>query len=136
MENIAQQTDLRAKFDSIIAEAEILYRHEKAVWNSTDLLMEDDELKSSYGGYVVRFSANHDTIIVTCVHRNQTQAIARYLFTADDLENPLSLELRTSSLTQEEKELLTLKTTLIKKVIKKLHFTGDLTRILFYSRTA
>ena len=41
----AQEEHFERVFDSIIQEADLLYRYEKAVWNSTDRLMADKKLK-------------------------------------------------------------------------------------------
>jgi len=61
----SQEDNLQAKLDSIIIEADLLYRYEKSAWNSIDLLMADKKLKNNFGGYVVSHSG--DTVFVTCV---------------------------------------------------------------------
>jgi hypothetical protein len=100
----SQNTELRSKLDSIINEANRLYHYEKTVWHSTDLLMEDPEMFTHYGGYVVNL--NDDTITVTFAHENNIDRIAVYRFTYDELEKPFEVEKETRALERVEKKLL------------------------------
>lgn len=102
-----QDENLQLKFDSIIAEADLLYSYEKAVWNSTDILMEDKKLKNNFGGYVVRHSG--DSIFVTYLHKNQKECIDRFIYTVADFNKPCRETIETSPLYDTEKELLEIK---------------------------
>ncbi len=104
----SQDNELQLKLDSILAEADLLYKHEKAVWNATDLLMADKKVKKKYGGYVV--SMTGDSVLVTFFNKDQNGSIARYTFTAADLIKPCIVSWEPSALTGPEKELLDIKT--------------------------
>lgn len=114
LELFSQKDTLQSKLDSIIIEAELLYRYEKSVWNSTDLLMADRNLKRNYGGYVVSHSG--DTVYVTYVDKAQKGGIARYTFTSKDLNKPLLTNLESTPLTLLEKELLDIKIRILNQI--------------------
>lgn len=110
----SQEENLEMKLDSIIAEADLMYKYEKAVWISTDLLMSDKKLKKNYGGYVVRHET--DSIFVTYLDKNQKESIARYVFVDPNFNKPCQISLETSSLTLLEKELLDTKLKMINQL--------------------
>lgn len=58
MISFAQNVDHHAKFDSIIAEATILYNFEKTIWQSSDLLKKKAEIQNNVGGYIVYQEGN------------------------------------------------------------------------------
>lgn len=103
----AQDENLQIKLDSIIAEADLIYRYEKSVWNSTDLLMADKQLKKNYGGYVVSHSG--DSIFVTYLDKDQKERIARYTYISPNLNKPSLVSVESLPLTVLEKELLDIK---------------------------
>lgn len=113
----SQDNNIQAIFDSIITEGELLYRYEKSVWNSTDLLMEDNKLKQQYGGYLV--SHLNDTILVTYIDKDQKGSIARYKYIADKFNQPHSLSLEYSPLDALEQELLDIKIKIINQLPDK-----------------
>lgn len=114
LEIFSQKENLQAKFDSIIVEADLLYRYEKSVWNSTDLLVKNQSLMNNYGGYVVSHSG--DNVFVTYVDKTQKKSIARFTFTSTDLNKPLTSNLKSSSLTNLEKELLDIKNRILNQL--------------------
>ncbi|HBL73016.1 MAG TPA: hypothetical protein DD409_09150 [Bacteroidales bacterium] len=103
----SQDNGMQAVFDSIIAEADLLYRNEKAVWNSTDLLLTDKTLKRNFGGYVVRHS--EDTVFVTYLDKSQEMSIARYAYFLMFFDFPIAVNKEKRPLTSLEKELKTMK---------------------------
>ncbi len=103
----AQEEVNQTKLDSILGEADLMYRYEKSVWNSTDLLMSDAKLKNNYGGYVVHHSK--DRLTVTYLDKNQKESIARYSYMFDNLNTPLIASIEPSQLTSIEKELFDIK---------------------------
>ncbi len=106
--NLFSQEELnQAKLDSILEEADLMYKYEKSVWNSTDLLMSNKKLKRNYGGYVVHHS--NDTLTVTYLDKRQKESIARYSYKFDNLNVPLMISIKTSQLTLLEKELFSIK---------------------------
>jgi hypothetical protein len=107
LKTFSQETNIQFKLDSIIKEADLLYSYEKTVWNSTDLLMVDKDLKSNYGGYIVQHS--NDSLIVSYIDINQTNCIARFYYAFSNLENPIKITKGLTSLTEPEQKLLNLK---------------------------
>lgn len=110
----SQEVDLQLKMDSIIQEADLLFRYERAVWVSTDLLMSDKKLKKKFGGYVVYHS--NDTTNVSMLDKNQTGVIARYEFVNPNFDSPSKTPIESSELTIIEHELIETKA----KVIEQL----------------
>jgi hypothetical protein len=110
----SQDESLQLKLDSIISEADLMYKYEKAVWNSTDLLMSNIRLKNKYGGYVVSHSG--DSIFVTYYGKNQKESIARYTYIATNLNKPLLVSMESSPLKISEKELLDIKIKMINQL--------------------
>lgn len=111
---LSQEKNLQLKLDSIIAEADIMYKYEKAVWNSTDLLMADKKLKKNYGGYVVRHSV--DSIFVSYLDKNQKESIARFIYISTNLNKPCHVRMESSNLSVAENELLDIKTTMLNQL--------------------
>lgn len=103
----SQEEINQAKLDSILEEADLMYKYEKSVWNSTDLLMSNKKLKKSYGGYIVHHS--NDTLTITYLDKNQKESIARYSYKFDNINKPLITSIETSQLTSMEKELFDIK---------------------------
>lgn len=103
----SQEKINQSKLDSILVEADLMYKYEKSVWNSTDLLMSNKKLKKKYGGYIVHHS--NDTLTVTYLDKTQKESIARYSYKFDNLNKPLITSIETSKLTTIEKELFDIK---------------------------
>ncbi|MHB9055642.1 MAG: hypothetical protein ACYC2P_05745 [Paludibacteraceae bacterium] len=99
----SQDENLQVKLDSILAEADLLYRYEKSVWISTDLLLTDKKLEANYGGYVV--SHSNDSVLVTYLNKKQDAVIARYTYVSADLSHPAKISTEISTMTMLEKEL-------------------------------
>lgn len=106
--NLFSQEEINlAKLDSILEEADLMYKYEKSVWNSTDLLMSNKKLKKNYGGYIVHHS--NDTLTVTYLDKNQKESIARYSYKFDNLSKFLITSIESPQLTSLEKELFDIK---------------------------
>lgn len=114
MNLFSQKDSIQVKLDSILVEADLMYKYEKSVWNSTDLLMTNKELKKNFGGYIVYHS--NDTLTVTYLDKSQKESIARYGYKFDDLDKTLFTKIETSQLTSLEKELFEIK----EKIVKQL----------------
>ncbi len=89
----------------------MLYNYEKAVWNSTDLLMTDKKLKRNYGGYVVYHSDY--TTSVAFINKNQKGRIAKYSFVNSDFNSPIETNFEVAKLNNSEQELLDIKVKMI-----------------------
>ena len=107
----SQADTLHAKLDSIIREADLMFRYEKSVWESTDLLMADKKAKDNYGGYVVSHSG--DSVFVTYLDKDQKESIARYTYLSGNFNNPLVASIQSSPLTVLEKELFDMKVKIV-----------------------
>ncbi|MAB47801.1 MAG: hypothetical protein CMC05_04135 [Flavobacteriaceae bacterium] len=105
--SFSQEKSEEVILDSIVKEADLLYKYEKVAWNSTDLLMSKRKLKKNYGGYVIYHS--NDTIHASFIDKSQEKRIARYSFTASDLEVPYNSNFELIELSESEKELLDIK---------------------------
>jgi len=104
---VAQNDNLQVKLDSILEEADLLYRYEKAAWHGSDLFMADAELREDYGGYVIYHSS--DTVYATFVDKSQKRHVARYSFTTNELEKPNATDTTKRPLSAIEKQLLDIK---------------------------
>lgn len=99
----SQEENIQVKLDSILTEADLVYQYEKSVWNSTDIVLSNRNLKKNLGGYIAHHS--NDTITVTYLDKNQKESIARYSYKFDDFKKPLMTAIGASELTSLEKEL-------------------------------
>lgn len=109
-----QDENLQFILDSIIVEADLMYRYEKSVWSSTDLLVTDKKLKKNYGGYLTSHSG--DSVLVTYLDKNQKKSIARYTYVSTNFNKPFLVSLESSPLTILEKELLDIRTKMIDQI--------------------
>lgn len=114
MKLFSQETNIQKKMDSILNEADRLYRHEKTVWNSTDLLMRNKKLKKNYGGYIV--SELGDTTLVTYLDKSQKKSLIRYRYLNNNPEKPISTAFENTALSRQEKELLDIKVGILGKL--------------------
>lgn len=101
------QENLQAKLDSILQEADLLYHYEKAAWNGTDLLMENDSLKSKYAGYIAYHIDNQ--YFITFFDKTLSNRIAKYSFTNINPDIPFMSDTQIIPLTDMERELLEMK---------------------------
>lgn len=108
------QDNLQVTLDSILQEAETLYRYEKVAWNATDIISADEELKSKYATYVV-YHLNDKTSI-TFIDNTLKNRFARYSFTNSNLNVPFLSEIETAPLSELETELLEMKLKIIDKL--------------------
>ena len=113
--NLFSQEEInQSKLDSILVEADLMYKYEKSVWNSTDLLMSNKKLEKNFGGYIVHHS--NDTLTVTYLDKTQKESIARFNYKFDDLNKPLITSIEPSKLTTIEKELFDIKSKMINQL--------------------
>ena len=110
----AQDINLQFKLDSIIAEADLMYRYEKSVWNSTDILLSNKEFDDKFGGYIVWHS--EDSVFVTYVDKKQNESIARFVYISTNLNKPVVESIEPSQIQLLEKELLDMKLKMINQI--------------------
>lgn len=114
LNGFSQESDLQSKMDSILQEADLLYRYEKAVWVSTDILFSDETLKNNFGGYVVYHS--NDTINVSILNSEQKEVIAKYIFVGSDFDSPSETLRKASNLSAAEQEQIAIKAKIIEQL--------------------
>jgi hypothetical protein len=95
------------QLDSILKEADLMYRYEKVAWNASDLMTSDKKLMNSFGDYIVYHL--EDTIIATFIDRSRKKQIAKYTFTSDNLKTPSKTDIQTTDLTAYEQTLFDIK---------------------------
>ncbi len=104
---IAQDKQLRTLLDSIQAEAELMYQYERAIWSASDLHFTGQHNDADYGNYVVYHSG--DSVIVTFVGKSGERSIARYYFQRLNLRKPIHVDVSSTALSAQEKELYDVK---------------------------
>lgn len=112
--NYAQNDSLQPILDSIIKEADLLYSYEKAAWISTDLIRLDQKVKNTYYGYFVYHSA--DSVFAIYHDKDKKNSVSKYSFALDNLDTPKTIQNNTTPLTDEEKELLSIKAIILNQL--------------------
>ena len=110
----AQEINHQEKLDSILQEANLLYNYEKAVWNASDLLIDNRKLRKKNGGYVVFHK--EDSIWVSFFDKDHESIIARFHFVNKDMEKPFLAKLEESAAQEKENELLRIKNLIIEEL--------------------
>lgn len=111
---LAQETNHQPIFDSIIEEANLLYNYEKTVWNASDLLNENEKLRTKNGAYVVFHNA--DSLTVSFFESKHRKILARYFYLKSDLEKPIRADLELSDPKPIEIDLLEKKSKIIEQL--------------------
>ena len=117
---ILSDNQIREKTDSILNEANLLYKYEKAAWVSTDIAFENETTKHDIRGYLVYQQG--DTI--NSIILNQSfQCILETAF-INGLSNPVKENFNKRTLYEYEIHLLLIRDSIIKDIDnKKLDIT-------------
>lgn len=107
---------LKEKTDSILAEGNLLYQFEKAAWMATDMVKYNEFLKNDYGGYFVYLQ--NDTVQAIVLNKKKNDCIYSASFISS-LNDPIIEKNTKRELTLTEKHLLSIKQTIIQKIISK-----------------
>lgn len=110
------EAELKTQLDSVLSEAHMLYKYEKAAWISTDLAMESKSIIKEYGGFFTY--EEHGEIKVIILGRKSQICIAEYSF-EDDFTKPKSAIIGNRELSNNEKNLLVIKNKIIKNLSNK-----------------
>lgn len=110
----SQNERIQFILDSIVKEADLMYKHEKVAWESTDLLIAKKFDMINYGGYVVTLSS--DSITITHLNQNMDESVARFTYVSGDLKNPVISSYKSSALTSSEKELQSVKFSILEQL--------------------
>jgi len=108
---------LRTKIDSILVEADILYKLEKAAWITTDMAMEIKPIQENYGGY---FAYQTDNAFKAIILNKEKECILETVFT-DNFNKPSSELIFTRSLTETERHLLSIKNSIVSQIINETY---------------
>lgn len=107
----SQNERIQFILDSIVKEADLMYRYERVAWVSTDLILANNIDRDNYGGYIVFHSG--DSVYITHVNRNRNKSIARFAYASKDLKDPVTVSFTQTALSQTEKTLQDIKITLL-----------------------
>jgi len=110
------ETELKTKLDSVLTEAHLLYKYEKAAWISTDLAKENRTLKKDFGGYFAY--EEQEEIRVIILGKNKKTCIAEYTFESD-FSKPKSIKIESRELSNQEKTLLEVKEKIVENLSDK-----------------
>jgi len=110
------EAELKTKLDSVLTEAHLLYKYEKAAWISTDLAMENRTVKKNYGGFFTY--EKQGEIIVIILGKKQKKCIAEYSFKSD-FSKPKSIKTVNRELSSQEKTLLEVKEKIVENLSDK-----------------
>ena len=108
--------EMKQKTDSILAEADLLYRFEKAAWIATDSARAKPDLQSKLGTYVLY--QVQDMLIVAFINRNVDTCIYEAIF-SPYLEAPVKQTITNRALNETEKKLISVMTKAQKPIIDK-----------------
>jgi len=110
-EPIDSQT--RQQLDSIIKEADLLYKYEKSAWVATDLVFQDPAIKDSVGEYLTY--QDKDEIKTIFVDKERENCIAEYIF-KKSFDQPDNITTGERALTDEEINLLEIRTKILEQL--------------------
>jgi len=104
------EEELKQKLDSVLLEADLLYKYEKSAWISTDLALADPNIKKEFGGYL---TYNESEVIKTVIlDKKYENSIAQYSF-FNDFSRPMGVSSETKVLDAGEKQILAIKEKII-----------------------
>lgn len=105
--------EINLKLDSIMQEANLLYRYERSSWVATDLATVNSKLKDKFSGYLTY--KYEDTIKTILFDKEQKKCIAEFCFT-NDFNKPTTEILSEKELTLKQIELLKTKNKIIEQL--------------------
>ena len=107
------ETEIKQKCDSILEEANTLYKYEKAAWITSDMAMDKKEIKKDFGGLLIY--QRNDTISAVVLAKEGTKCIYEVTF-KNSFNNPCKESLIVRDLTEVEKSLQQIKKKMFKEV--------------------
>lgn len=106
---------LKEKTDSIIVEANLLYKYEKAIWTSIDLANANEEVKINFKNYLVYQEGDS---MITVILNKDNQCIYDIAYFAE-FPYPIRKTLGTRSLSAKEKNLLNVKQKIFDGIVEE-----------------
>ena len=101
------EAELKAQLDSVLVEAHLLYKYEKAAWISTDLAMGDQAIKNDFAGYLTYEKQGKIKVII--LGKQSQNCIAEYSF-GNDFNKPESAKTKSRKTSNKEKKLIDIRT--------------------------
>lgn len=113
-QNEYTELELRRMTDSILSEANLLFKFERVAWLATDLSKEVKKVNKNFGSYFVYQIG--DTIRAIVLSKKTEKVIYELNF-INNFRSPHSKSLINRDLTTEEKKLIEVKQSIIRQVI-------------------
>jgi len=110
------ENELKTKLDSVLIEAHLLYKYEKAAWISTDLANGNKTLKKDYGGFFAYEEQKEIRVII--LGKKSQNCIAEYSF-ENDFSKPKSEKTGSRELSDKEKTLLEVREKIVENLSDK-----------------
>jgi hypothetical protein len=117
---VMSETELKAQLDSVLVEAHLLYRYEKAAWIATDLARANRSVNRDFFSFLAYEEQEEIKVIIV---GKQINCIAEYTF-ENDFTKPKSAKIESRELTDKENKLLHLRDEIIDNIIKAQHEIG------------
>jgi hypothetical protein len=110
----SQSEAMGQKLDSIIQEAETIYRYDKVVWTSYDLMTSKEELYQQIGSYIVY----NDGDLYHCVFVDQDlmKEIARFTYSSSDLKEPAEIDYSSRPTSKQVRKLALIKSSILQSL--------------------
>lgn len=118
-ENNFTNEEIQVKLDSILIEANILYRYEITAWLATDRALHEEKL-TKFTGPMIIYPAGES--MTASLLDEKEKSIATYTFDAT-FTNPI-VTVNSRKLTAEESQLLTMKNTIIEQLVDPKYEVG------------
>lgn len=106
-------SQLKQQLDSILKEADMLYKYEKAAWVSTDMAFQESDIKDNIGEYLAYQDNNEVKAIF--ISRENDDCIAEYVF-KDNFEKPANITTGERALTEREATLIAIRGKIIEQL--------------------
>lgn len=108
--------EINVKLDSIMQEANLLYRYEHSSWISTDLALANSNVKNNFAGYFTY--KKEDTIKTIFFDKEQQKIVAEYCFT-NNPGKPTTEIISERKFTSKESELQEIKNKITEQLSDK-----------------
>lgn len=105
------------RLDSIVLEADKIYRFEKVAWSSGDLVRLIPSIKDSLAGNIVYEVG--DTLVCGFLNLTQNKVLVQYDYLKSDLSEPISIDQTARPVTMAENKLIIAKNLMVEQAIEQ-----------------
>ena len=109
------ESELQNKLDSILFEGNLLYKYEKSAWISSDLALENPEIKDDLYGYLSY--EDQGEIKTIMLGENFQTCIAEYAF-QNNFDVPKSVKTEKRALSNKERTLIDIREKILENIYK------------------